>query len=134
MPNLEKTRNINILTNIPTKILLRRLQNFCKLSTFFQNQTWQKQNNIDFCSPQFNSTWKLSMRKDYVLLTFIKSKIKWISVSYKDNYINIKYIQHIKFIKQNLPCKFSSDKMQVHMLLLTSSRQVGFALSLAKLK
>ena len=34
MPELEKTRNINI----PTKTLLRWLQNFYKLSTFSQYQ------------------------------------------------------------------------------------------------
>ena len=29
------------------------------------------------------------------------------------NYVNTKYIQHMKFITQNVLCKFKNDKMQL---------------------
>ena len=38
------------------------------------------------------------------------------------------------FIKQNDPCNFNNDKMQLQMLLFTQSRQVGLALPITKLK
>ena len=37
------------------------------------------------------------------------------------------------YIKSVL-CGFNNDKMQLYMLLLTQTRQVGFALSVIKLK
>ena len=36
-------------------------------------------------------------------------------------------------MKQNVPCDFNNDKMQLQMLLFTQSRQVGFALVITKL-
>ena len=29
----------------------------------------------------------------------------------RTNYVNIKYIKHIQFIKQNVACDFNNDKM-----------------------
>ena len=65
--DLEKTENINILTEIS----LRRRRNFCKLSTFSQYQT-----EINTTLPIFVAHSWISKIKHYVPLTFIKSKIK----------------------------------------------------------
>ena len=70
MPDLKKTRNINIHTNI----LLRRLHEISANYPLFS-----KSNLIEikhqFLYPTVELA-KLSMRNDYVSLTFIKSKFK----------------------------------------------------------
>ena len=56
---------------------------------------------------------KLNMRKDYASLTFSNQKSNKFAYLIKTNYVNIKYIQHMHFIKQNVPCNFNNDKMQL---------------------
>ena len=70
MPELEKTRNISI----HTKIMLRRLQNFCKLSTF-SNIKLDRNTTVSVFVPTVELP-KLSMHKDYILVDVYQINIQ----------------------------------------------------------
>ena len=79
--------------NIHTKILLHRIRNFYKISTFL-NIKLDRNKAISIFYPTVELV-KLSMRKDYVSSKFIKSNSNKFAYLIRRIYVNIKYMQHI---------------------------------------
>ena len=79
MPDLEKKKTRNI--NIHTQALLRRLYEISENYPLFSKSNLIELKHKFLCPTV--ELGKLSMSSDYVLLTFIKSKIKYFCISCK---------------------------------------------------
>ena len=109
-------------------LLLLLATKFLQIIYFFSTSNLIEIKQLQFLLPTIELA-KLNMRKDYVSLTFIKSKIKQIRIFHKD-----KLCWHQTHTTQNILCNFNNHKTHLKILLFTQSRQVGFALSIIKLR